>query len=86
MKKPIQGSKELIQVKNLIKEYTNCDITVGQNGIIWIRGNKVEDELFAKKAIKFVTEKSFIEGLTEKTKEWLEEQKKEIDKKTKEKK
>lgn len=62
---------------NLIKEATGCDITVGQNGIIWIRGNKVEDELFAERAIRFVTEKSFIEGLTEKTKEWIEEQKKE---------
>ncbi len=60
---------------NLIKKESNCDITVGQNGIIWIRGEKVEDELFAEKAILFVTEKSFIEGLTEKTKEWLEETK-----------
>ena len=32
--------------------------------------------MFAQKAILFVTEKSFIEGLTEKTKEWFEEQKK----------
>ena len=72
---------------NLIKEATGCDITVGQNGIIWLRGSKVEDELFAEKAIRFVTEKSFIEGLTEKTKEWLEEQKQEEKKeKTKEKK
>src|SRR3989344_2132468 len=62
---------------NLIKEATGCDITVGQNGIRWIRGSKVEDELFAEKAIRFVTEKSFIEGLTEKTKEWIEEQKQE---------
>ncbi len=61
---------------NLIKKESNCDITVGQNGIIWIRGNKIENELFAKKAILFVTEKSFIEGLTEKTKEWLEKNKK----------
>jgi len=61
---------------NLIKNESNCDITVGQNGIIWIKGNKVEDELFAEKAILFVTEKSFIEGLTEKTKEWLEKNKK----------
>ena len=59
---------------NLIKDATGCDITVGQNGIIWIRGNKIEDELFAKEAIKFVTEKSFIDGLTDKTKEWLEKQ------------
>lgn len=60
---------------NLIKNKSNCDITVGQNGTIWIKGNKVEDELFAEKAILFVTEKSFIDGLTEKTKEWLEKNK-----------
>jgi len=68
---------------NLIKDATGCDITVGQNGIIWIRGNKIEDELFAKEAIKFVTEKSFIGGLTDKTKEWLEEKKTEVKKETK---
>jgi len=71
---------------NLIKQESNCDITVGQNGIIWVKGNKVEDELFAKKAIMFVTEKSFIDGLTDKTKEWIDEQKsekpKDIKKKT----
>lgn len=61
---------------NLIKNASNCDITVGQNGIIWVRGRTVEDELFAEKAIRFVTEKSFIGGLTEKTKEWLDKNKK----------
>jgi len=60
---------------NLIKNESNCDITVGQNGIIWIKSSSVENELFAEKAIRFVTEKSFIEGLTEKTKEWLEKNK-----------
>ncbi len=69
---------------NLIKTETNCDITVGQNGIIWIKGNKVEDELFAEKAILFVTEKSFVEGLTEKTKEWFDKQKKSKKKEAKE--
>jgi exosome complex component RRP4 len=61
---------------NLIKNESNCDITVGQNGVIWIRGSKVEDELFAEEAINFVTEKSFIGGLTDKTKKWLDENKK----------
>jgi len=60
---------------NLIKDESGCEITVGQNGIIWIKGNKIEDELFAEKAILFVTEKSFVEGLTEKTKDWLEKNK-----------
>lgn len=57
---------------SMIKSYTDCDITVGQNGLIWVKGNNVEDELFAKEAVMFVTEKSFIDGLTEKTEKWLE--------------
>ena len=39
---------------NLIKEETGCDITVGQNGIIWIGGENTESELLAKKAIMFI--------------------------------
>jgi exosome complex component RRP4 len=58
----------------IIKDYTNCNITVGQNGFIWIKGDKIEDELFAKKAIEFVNEKSFMDGLTEKVEKWFEEQ------------
>jgi len=61
---------------NLIKDETGCNITVGQNGQIWIKGNKIEDELFAKKAILFVTEKSFVSGLTEEVKKWFDEEKK----------
>ena len=60
----------------LIKDETNCDITVGQNGLIWINGDKIENELFAKKAVLFVCEKSFIHGLTDEVKKWLEENKK----------
>ncbi len=56
----------------LIKQETNCDIVVGQNGVVWISGDKVENELKAKEAILFVTSKSFIEGLTEKVKDFLE--------------
>ncbi|MCK5625170.1 KH domain-containing protein [Candidatus Pacearchaeota archaeon] len=61
---------------NLIKEETKSNITVGQNGYVWIQGDKIEDELFAKKAILFVTEKSFTSGLTEEVKKWFEENKK----------
>jgi exosome complex component RRP4 len=60
---------------SLIKEESNCDITVGQNGYIWIKGDKVEDELLAKKAVMFVAEKSFVHGLTEKVKEFLDGEK-----------
>jgi len=59
----------------IIKEETNCNITVGQNGFIWINGEKIEDELLAKKAILFITEKSFIDGLTDEVKKWFKENK-----------
>jgi exosome complex component RRP4 len=61
---------------NLIKDETGCNITVGQNGLIWISGDKVENELLAKKAILFVAEKSFLSGLTEKVKEFFKGEKK----------
>ncbi|MFH1326931.1 MAG: exosome complex RNA-binding protein Rrp4 [archaeon] len=59
----------------MIKEETGCNITVGQNGLIWIKGDKVEDELYAKKSILFVAEKSFVSGLTDEIKKWFEKEK-----------
>jgi len=56
---------------NLIKDETKCNITVGQNGLIWISGDKIEDELYAKKAVLFVTERSFTSGLTEEITKWF---------------
>jgi len=56
---------------NLIKDETKCNITVGQNGLIWIKGDKIEYELYAKKAILFVTEKSFASGLTDEVQKWF---------------
>jgi len=63
---------------SLIKEETNCRITVGQNGLIWIGGNKVEDELFAKKAILYVTENSSASGLTDEMKKWFDSEKSQV--------
>ncbi len=59
---------------NLIKDETKCQITVGQNGIIWISGPTTEDELHAKAAIEFIAENFFMEGLTEEVKKWFENQ------------
>jgi exosome complex component RRP4 len=60
----------------LIKDETGCEITAGQNGLIWIKGDKVENELHAKKAIEFITEKSFVSGLTDEVKTWFDKNKK----------
>ena len=56
---------------NMIKEATNTSIDVGQNGVVWIGGDKVEDELKARKIVEFVCENSFVSGLTEKTEEFI---------------
>lgn len=59
----------------MVKDSTGCNITVGQNGIIWIKGDKVENELFAKKAIEFIESKSYISGLTDEVQKWFGENK-----------
>ncbi|MBI2044520.1 KH domain-containing protein [Candidatus Pacearchaeota archaeon] len=60
----------------LIKDETGCEITVGQNGLIWIKGDSIEKELHAKRAILFVAEHSFLSGLTEELKKWFDENRK----------
>lgn len=67
-----------------IKDETACNIIIGQNGLIWIKGTNVDDELLAKEAISFIAEKPFIEGLTDKIKDFLEKRKKELKKENKE--
>ncbi|MDO8517317.1 MAG: exosome complex RNA-binding protein Rrp4 [Nanoarchaeota archaeon] len=57
---------------NLIKEATNCEVTVGQNGMVWIKGNEIDKELRAKEIIEFICKNSFVEGLTEMVKEFID--------------
>lgn len=56
---------------NLIKGASNCDVTVGQNGVIWVIGDNIEDELNARRIIEFICENSFLSGLTEKVEEYI---------------
>ncbi len=60
---------------NLIKDKTGCNITVGQNGRVWVKGQTIESEILARKAIEFVADKVFVNGLTEKIEQWFEEKK-----------
>jgi exosome complex component RRP4 len=57
---------------NLIKDKTGCNISVGQNGWIWVKGQDVDSQARARKAIEFVTEKVYVEGLTEKMEAWFD--------------
>lgn len=60
---------------NMIKQETNCTIKVGQNGLIWVKGESVENELLAKEVINFISDKSFVHGLTEKVKGFIDKKK-----------
>ena len=55
----------------LIKEKTGCNITVGQNGWVWIKGPTTDAEIRARKAVEFVADKVFVDGLTDKMEEWF---------------
>ena len=46
----------------LIKNKTGCQIIVGQNGVVWVKG---EQESLAIKAIKTIESESHISGLTD---------------------
>lgn len=61
---------------NLIKKETGCEIVVGQNGVIWIKGNNIEDELKAKKTVLFVADNIFAHGLTEEVEKMVAKEKK----------
>lgn len=60
---------------SLIKKYTNCEITVGQNGLVWVKGTP-DHELLAVRAVKMIEEKAHQEGLTERMEKFLQENKK----------
>lgn len=47
---------------NIIKEKTGTIIRVGQNGVVWISGEKIEKAI---KAVKMIDEKAHIIGLTD---------------------
>lgn len=55
----------------MIKDATRCNISVGQNGLIWIDGEPM-NELLATQAIRKIEKESHLSGLTEKIKEFLE--------------
>ncbi|MBN2203155.1 MAG: RNA-binding protein [Candidatus Aenigmarchaeota archaeon] len=53
----------------LIKEKTKCQIIVGQNGVIWVKG---ENEVLAADTILKIEKESHVSGLTDKISKFLE--------------
>ena len=54
----------------MIKEMTNTQIVVGQNGIVWVKG---DHEDIAMDIITVIERKSHVHGLTDQVKVILEE-------------
>lgn len=59
----------------LIKDNTGCQITVGQNGWVWIKGDKTDDAISARKAVEYIAENVHIDGLTEHMEGWFSKNK-----------
>ncbi|MFQ5762914.1 MAG: exosome complex RNA-binding protein Rrp4, partial [Candidatus Bathyarchaeia archaeon] len=68
---------------SLIKQGTGCDIVVGQNGKVLVRGRSPNMVELVVKAVKMVEEESHTSGLTDRIAELIEsEQKAKTDAKT----
>ena len=59
---------------NLLKEYVECWMFVGQNGRIWLNGTP-QDVLIAKQAINIIANEAHLPGLTDRVRAFLEEKK-----------
>ncbi len=57
---------------SMIKNATNCKVTVGQNGLVWIQGEP-KDELLVIETINKIQAEAHIQGLTDQIKKFLEE-------------
>jgi exosome complex component RRP4 len=56
---------------NLLKEYVECWLFVGQNGRIWLNGEPKE-VLLAREVLQAICDQAHLDGLTEKIKAMLE--------------
>ncbi|OYT26717.1 MAG: RNA-binding protein [Thermoprotei archaeon ex4572_64] len=60
----------------IFKDELNCDVTVGQNGRVWIKCADSNDEPFLAQIIKKIEAESHIPGLTERVKALIDKYKK----------
>jgi len=57
---------------SMIKKATNCNIIVGQNGVVWIKSLNPGDEIVTVETIRKIEEESHVSGLTDRIKTFLE--------------
>lgn len=61
---------------SLIKDKTKCKLTIGQNGLLWIEGDPI-NELIAIQTIELIQRKAHLPGLTEEVNAFLDKKVKE---------
>ena len=62
---------------SMIKQSTGCRIVVGQNGTVWLDGEPNRERI-AIAAVRMIEEQSHISGLTDRVKQYLDEQCKDL--------
>jgi len=63
---------------SMIKEQTGCQIVVGQNGVVWLRGTP-QAEVIARRTILMINDLAHTTGLTERVSTFLEGECKDLD-------
>jgi len=56
---------------SMVKQASGCRITVGQNGLIWLQGQALENELVAVDAIQKIVREAHKSGLTDEMAKYL---------------
>jgi exosome complex component RRP4 len=62
----------------LLNTLTSCKIFVAQNGVVWIKGRKVDEERILIKAIEKIENEAHTIGLTDRVKEFVENEMKKL--------
>ena len=65
----------------MIKRETNCQLTIGQNGLVLLSGRSSEDERIAVMALRKIENESHTSGLTDKVTEMIRNERKAVESK-----
>jgi exosome complex component RRP4 len=55
---------------NMIKDETKCEVIVGQNGVVWVKGDPTMERV-AEKVINMIEEQAHTSGLTDRVRDML---------------
>ena len=55
---------------NMIKDETRCEVIVGQNGVVWVKGDPAMERV-AEKVINMIEEQAHTSGLTDRVRDML---------------